>query len=60
MAARIQAKVLFGHVQFLTTDLLWAEATLWACETMNHTACCAILETKSPYEMWYGERGPAT
>ena len=59
MAARIQAKVLFGHVQFPKTDLLWAEAMHWACEAMNHTACSANPETKPPYEMWYGERRPA-
>ena len=39
MAARIQAKVIFGHVQFPKTDLLWVEAMHWACEAMNHTAC---------------------
>ena len=50
MAARIQAKVFFGHVQFLKTDLLWAEAMHWACEAIDHT-CSANPETKSPYEM---------
>ena len=38
MAARIQAKVLFGHVQLPKTDKRWAEAMHWACEAMNHTA----------------------
>ena len=41
MAARIQAKVLFGHVQLPKTDRLWAEAMHWACEALNHTACSA-------------------
>ena len=59
MAARIQAKVLFGHVQLPKTDKLWAEAMHWACEAMNHTACSANPESKSPYEMWYGEPRPA-
>ena len=34
MAARIQAKVLFGHVQLPETDKLWAEAMHWACEAI--------------------------
>ena len=41
MAARSQAKVLFGHVQLPKTDRLWAEAMHWACEALNHTACSA-------------------
>ncbi|CAB1096235.1 unnamed protein product [Ectocarpus sp. CCAP 1310/34] len=59
MAARIQAKVLFGHVQLPKTDRLWAEAMHWACEALNHTACSANPDSKSPYEMWYGEARPA-
>ena len=50
MAARIQAKVLFGHVQLPKTDKLWAEAMHWACEAMNHTACSANPDSKSPYD----------
>ena len=30
MAARIQAKVMFGHVLLSETDRLWAEAMHWA------------------------------
>ena len=30
MAARIQVKVLFGHVLLPNTDRLWAEAMHWA------------------------------
>ena len=52
MAARIQAKVLFGHVLLPKTDRLWAEAMHWA-------ACSANPDSKSPYEMWYGESRPA-
>ena len=59
MAARIQAKVLFRHVQLPKTDKLWAEAKHWACEAMNHTACSAAPDSKSPYEMWYREPRPA-
>ena len=59
MAARIQAKVLFGHVQLPKTDRLWAEAMHWACEALHHTACSANPDSKSPYEMWYGEPRPA-
>ena len=59
MAARIQAKVLFGHVQLPKTDKLWAEAMHWACDAMNHTACSATPGSNSPYDMWYGEPRPA-
>ena len=59
MAARIQAKVRFGHVQLPNTDKLWAEATHWACKAMNHTACSANPDSKSPNELWYGEPRPA-
>ena len=59
MAALIQAKFLFGHVQLPKTDRLWAEAMHWACEALNHTACSANPDCKSPYEMWYGEPRPA-
>ena len=41
MAARIQAKILFGHVQLPKTDKLRAEAMHWACEQLNHTASSA-------------------
>ncbi|CAB1112508.1 unnamed protein product [Ectocarpus sp. CCAP 1310/34] len=54
-----EAKVLFGHVQLPKTDRLWAEAMHWACEALNHTACSANPDSKSPYEMWYGEARPA-
>ena len=59
MAARIQAKVLFGHVQLPETDKLWAEAMHWACEAINHTACSSNPDSKSPNEMWFGEARPA-
>ena len=59
MAARIQAKVLFNYVQLSKTDKLWAEAMHWACEALNHTACSANPDSKSPYEMWFGEALPA-
>ena len=59
MAARIQAKVLFDYVQLPKTDKLWAEAMHWACEALNHTACSANPDSKSPYEMWFGEALPA-
>ena len=41
MVARIQVKVVFGHVQLPKTDKLWAEAMHCALEAMNHTACSA-------------------
>ena len=46
MAARIQAKVRFGHEQLPKTDKLWAEAMHWACEALNHTACSANPDSK--------------
>ena len=58
MAARIQAIVLFDYVQLPKTDKLWAEAMPWACEALNHTACSANPDSKSPYEMLFGETFP--
>ena len=58
MAARIQAKVLLGMCNFLR--LIYSGQMHWACEAMNHTTACSVNpDTKSPYEMWYGERRPA-
>ena len=59
MAARIQAKFIFGHAQAPKTDKLWAEAMHRACEAANHTACSANPGSKSLYEMWYREPRPA-
>ena len=58
MAVRIQAKVLFGHVQLPETDKLWAEAMHWACEAINRTAGSSNPDSKSPNEMWFGEARP--
>ena len=52
MAVRIQAKVLFGHVQLPENDKLWAQAMHWACEAINHTACSSNPDSKSPNEIW--------
>ena len=60
MAARIQAKVIVGHVQLHKTDKPWAEAMHWACEAINHTACFANPDSKSPYKMWYREPRPSS
>ena len=43
LAARVQAEVLFGHLQLPKTDRLWAEAMHWACEALNHTALLLLL-----------------
>ena len=59
MAARIQAKTIFSHVQLPGTERLWAEAMHWACEALNHTACTANPNNKSPNEMWFGTASPA-
>ena len=58
MAARIQTKVLFDYVQLPKTDKRWAEA-MHFCEALHHTACSANPDSKSPYEMWFGEALPA-
>ena len=59
MTARILAKALFGHVHLPKTGKLWAEALHWACKAIDHTACSANPESKSPYEMCYREPRPA-
>ena len=57
MAARIQAKVLFGHVQLPKTDRLWAEAMRWACEALTHT--CLLYTSPSPRDQ-RGSRMPSS
>ncbi|CAM9743430.1 unnamed protein product [Scytosiphon promiscuus] len=59
MATRVQANLLFGQVQLPATDNLWAEAMHWACDSLNQTACSSNPDSKSPYEMWFGEARPA-
>ena len=44
---------------YLRLIKLWAEAMHWACEAINHTACSANPDSKSPYEMWHGEASHA-
>ena len=41
------------------TYKLWAEPLHWICEAMNHTACAANPDSKSPYDMRCGEPRPA-
>lgn len=40
------------------SDRLRAKAMHWACEALNHTACTANIDNKSPHEMWHGPRTP--
>ena len=46
MAARIQAKVLFGHVRLPKTDRLWAEAVHWLARHLI-TQCALLTLTRS-------------
>ena len=58
MAGRIQARELFIKAILPATESLWAEASHWACDALNHTATSANPANKSPYEMWYGNPLP--
>ena len=60
LAARIQAPILFPHVQLPPLETLWAEAVHWACEALNRTAMTSNRGNKSPYEMWHGKAAPAS
>lgn len=60
LAARIQAPIIFSHVELPPTDSLWTEAMHWACDALNHTATVANPQNKSPHEMWYGTAEPAS
>ena len=53
LAARIQAPILFPHVELPLSETLWAEAVYWACEALNRTATTFNPGNKSPYEMWH-------
>ena len=43
-------------MQFLATESLWGEASLWACDSLNLTATTSNPDSKSPYDMWHGTR----
>ena len=60
LAARIQAPILFPHVELPTSEALWAEAVHLACEALNRTASTSNTDSKSPYEMWHGKAAPAS
>ena len=60
LAARIQAPILFPHVELPPSETLWAEAVHWACEALNRTATTSNPGSKSPYEMWHGKAAPAS
>ena len=53
LAARIQAPILFPHVELPPSKILWAEAVHWAYEALNRTATTFNPGNKSPYEMWH-------
>ena len=60
LAARIQAPILFPHVELPPSETLWAEAVHWACEALNRTAITSNPGSKSPYEMWHGKAAPTS
>ena len=60
LAARIQAPILFHHVELPRSETLSAEAVQWACEALNRTATTSNPGNKSPYEMWHGKAAPAS
>ena len=60
LAARIQAPILFPHIELPPSETLWAEAVYWACEALNRTAVTSNPGNKSPHEMWYGNATPAS
>ena len=60
LAARIQALILFLHIELPSSETLWAEAVHWACEALNRTTTTSNPRDKSPHEMWYGKGSPAS
>ena len=60
LAARIQAPILFPHVELPPSETLWAEAVHWACEALNRTVTTSNPGNKSPYEMWHDKAAPAS
>ena len=60
LVARIQAPILFPHVELPPSENLGAEAVHWACEALSRTATTSNPGSKSPYEMWYGKAAPAS
>ena len=59
LAARIQAPILFSHVELPLSETLW-EAVHWACEALNRTPTTSKPGSKSPYELLHGEAAPAS
>ena len=51
LAARIQARILFPHIELPPSQTLWPEAVHWASEALNRTATTSNPGSKSPYEM---------
>ena len=60
LAARIQAPILFPHVELPPSETFRAEAVHRACEALNRTATRSNPGSKSPYEMWHGKAAPAS
>ena len=60
LAARIQAPILFPHVELSPSETLWAEAVHWACKALNRTATTSNPGRKSPYEIKHDKAEPAS
>ena len=58
MTGRIQVRQIFPGPQLQASASLWAEASHWACDVLNHTATTANPASKSTYDMWRGSRPP--
>ena len=53
-AGRIEAALLFPEANIPQGRDLWAEAMIWACDTLNRSATTANPARMSPHEMWHG------
>lgn len=49
LAARIQAPIIFPHVEYPPSEALWAEAVNLACADFNRTKTSSNLGNKSPH-----------
>ena len=61
MSSRIKASELCPGAQLPATVSVWAEASHWACDTLNRIATVANPESKSQYHgMWHGSPSGST
>ena len=60
LAARIQARILFPHVESPPSETFVAAGVHWACEALNHTPTTSNPANKSRQELWYGKAAPTS